>query len=78
MITRQHVLSEVDAAKILKQLLKGVNCLQNISILYRDLKPENIRVLKRNDSNYDLKLIDSWTVKLFEKGENLTKFIGTS
>ena len=78
MITKQHVLSEVDAAKILKQLLKGVNYLHNMNIVHRDLKPENIMLLKRNDSNYDLKLIDFGTTKLFEKGESLTKFIGTS
>jgi calcium-dependent protein kinase len=35
-------------------------------------------LLNKNNTNYELKMIDFGTAKLFDKGEKLTKFIGTS
>jgi calcium-dependent protein kinase len=77
-ITNRGSFSEMDAAKIMKQLLNAVNYLHNKNIVHRDLKPENIMMINRNSNNFEIKLIDFGTAKGFDKGEKLTKFIGTS
>jgi calcium-dependent protein kinase len=83
MITSQGFFSEVDAAKIIKQILNAVNYMHNKNIVHRDLKPENILLINKSgkdirDNNYDIKLIDFGTAKSFERNQKLTKFIGTS
>jgi calcium-dependent protein kinase len=41
-IAKQRCLTEVDAAKIMKQLLSAVVYCHNHKIVHRDLKPENL------------------------------------
>jgi calcium-dependent protein kinase len=78
-ITNRGSFSEVDAAKIMKQLLTSVNYLHNKNIVHRDLKPENIMMVCRHNTNFEIKLIDFGTAKIMDpKDEKLTKFIGTS
>jgi calcium-dependent protein kinase len=80
-ITNQGSFSEVDAAKIIKQILNSVNYLHNKNIVHRDLKPENILMNNKStvkDQNYDIKIIDFGTAKQFERNQKLSKFIGTS
>jgi calcium-dependent protein kinase len=78
-ISNRGSFSEIDAAKIMKQLLSAVNYLHNKNIVHRDLKPENIMMINKNSNNFEIKIIDFGTSKLFDnKTEKLTKFIGTS
>jgi calcium-dependent protein kinase len=77
-ITNRGSFSEIDAAKIMKQLLTSVNYLHNKNIVHRDLKPENIMMINKHSNNFEIKLIDFGTAKSFEKGDKLSKFIGTS
>jgi calcium-dependent protein kinase len=78
MITVQHTFNEIDAAKVMKQLLNGINFLHNKNICHRDLKPENIMLVNKNDRNYELKIIDFGTATDYQSGKKLTRFIGTS
>jgi calcium-dependent protein kinase len=78
-ITNRGSFSEIDGAKIMKQLLSSVNYLHNQHIVHRDLKPENVMMVGRNNVNFEIKLIDFGTAKIMDpKDEKLTKFIGTS
>jgi calcium-dependent protein kinase len=78
-ISNRGSFSEVDAAKIMRQLLSAVNYLHNKNIVHRDLKPENVMMINRNSNNFEIKIIDFGTAKSFDnKTEKLTKFIGTS
>jgi calcium-dependent protein kinase len=80
-ITNQGSFSEIDAAKIIKQILNSINYLHNKNIVHRDLKPENILMNNKStikDQNYDIKIIDFGTAKQFERNQKLSKFIGTS
>ena len=78
-IINQGFFSELDAAIIMKQLLSAVNYLHSMNIVHRDLKPENIMLShKLNDTNYQIKLIDFGTAKIFDPNKKIKKFIGTS
>jgi calcium-dependent protein kinase len=83
-ITRHGYFTEFEAANVIKQLLNGVVYMHNKLIIHRDLKPENIMLISKNDSSlgknsrFEIKIIDFGTAKIFEKGEKLSKFIGTS
>ena len=75
-ITSKGYYSELDAAKIMKQILQAVNYLHDNGVVHRDLKPENIMLLSNQS---ELKLIDFGTVvQKPSKGKYLKKFIGTS
>lgn len=39
-----HVLSESEAAFVIRQIIVGVRYLHSLGIVHRDLKPENIMV----------------------------------
>ena len=78
-ITAKGFYSELDAAKIIKQILQAVTYLHDNNIVHRDLKPENIMLLSTKNDETSLKLIDFGTViHKPPKGKKLTKFIGTS
>ena len=74
-ITKKGFYNELEAAKIIKQILQAVNYLHQLNIVHRDIKPENIMLLSHN---LDLKLIDFGTALEVPKGKRLKKFIGTS
>ena len=72
-ITSKGYYSELDAAKIMKQILQAVNYLHDNGVVHRDLKPENIMLLSNQS---ELKLIDFGTVvQKPSKGKYLKKFI---
>jgi calcium-dependent protein kinase len=76
-ITKKGFYNELEAAKIIKQILQAVNYLHQLNIVHRDIKPENIMLLSHTH-NLDLKLIDFGTAVDVPKGKRLKKFIGTS
>jgi calcium-dependent protein kinase len=49
-----------------------------MNIIHRDLKPENILIEKRENSNYNIKIIDFGTAKIYEKNKNEKKVIGSA
>jgi calcium-dependent protein kinase len=64
--------NEVEAAKIMKQVLSGVNYLHKNGIVHRDLKPENIMF----DSGV-LKILDFGISSTIKRGYQLHKVAGT-
>jgi calcium/calmodulin-dependent protein kinase I len=68
--------SEVDAAKIIKQILEAIQYVHNHGIAHRDLKPENL-LLIQNDNNEDkIKIADFGLSKDFGE-EQLQTSCGT-
>ena len=75
-ISKKGFFNEKEAAKIIKQILQGVNYLHTNNIIHRDLKPENI-IFVSNDTEI-IKIIDFGTaIEVKEKGHKLKKIIGT-
>jgi calcium-dependent protein kinase len=61
--------SEIDAAKIIHQILLGLNYMHKKNMIHRDIKPENI--LLQNDSlkNIVVKITDFGFAKCFDPSE---------
>ena len=75
-ITNNGNYDEIEAAKIMKQILEAVNYLHDNGVIHRDLKPENIMLLSNKS---EIKLIDFGTViQKPKRGKKLTRFIGTT
>ena len=78
-IISQGFFSELDAARIMKQLLSAVNFLHSKNIVHRDLKPENIMLTSKPvDNKFEIKIIDFGTAKIFDPRYKMSEFIGTS
>ena len=78
-ITNIGSFTEASASKVLKQILSAVFYLHSNHIVHRDLKPENIMLTQKpKNGNYQIKLIDFGTAKIFKPGKKMNKFIGTS
>ena len=78
-IVSQGFFSELDAARIMKQLLSAVNFLHSKNIAHRDLKPENIMLTSKPVNNkFEIKIIDFGTAKIFDPRYKMSEFIGTS
>ena len=65
--------NERTAAKILYDLLKGVNYLHKQNIVHRDLKPENILFTEKKV----LKIVDFGTSRIFDKNKVMRQTHGT-
>ena len=63
MIVKKGVLSESEAAKILKQIFSAVQYMHDNNIVHKDLNPDNI-LMDKNDIE---------TVKLIDFGNSLMK-----
>ena len=78
-ITNIGSFTEASASKVMKQILSAVYYLHSNHIVHRDLKPENIMLTQKpKNGNYQIKLIDFGTAKIFRAGKKMNKFIGTS
>ena len=78
-ITSIGSFTEASACKVMKQILSAVYYLHSNRIVHRDLKPENIMLTQKpKNGNYQIKLIDFGTAKIFKPGKKMNKFIGTS
>ena len=78
-ITSIGSFTEASACKVMKQILSAVFYLHSNRIVHRDLKPENIMLTQKpKNGNYQIKLIDFGTAKIFKPGKKMNKFIGTS
>ncbi|CAD8047903.1 unnamed protein product [Paramecium primaurelia] len=71
-----HNFTEVDAAKIMKQILQALAYCHNQRIVHRDIKPENL-LYESDKKNSQLKVIDFGTSKR-TTGKNLREIIGTA
>ena len=70
---------EGQAAFIINQILKAVLYCHKMNIIHRDIKPENIMITSREKNGcLQVKLIDFGTAKIFEKGHQENKYVGSS
>ena len=70
---------EGQAAFIINQLLKAITYCHKMNIIHRDIKPENIMITNREKNGcLQVKLIDFGTAKIFEKGHQEKKYVGSS
>ena len=70
---------EGQAAFIINQLLKAITYCHKMNIIHRDIKPENIMITNREKNGcLQVKLIDFGTAKMFEKGHQEKKYVGSS
>ena len=66
-IQNGETLSETETARIIAQVIGGIDYLHNKNIAHRDLKPENILI----DGKGQVKISDFGLSKVFEGGEQL-------
>ena len=70
---------EGQAAFIINQILKAITYCHKMNIIHRDIKPENIMITNREKNGcLQVKLIDFGTAKIFEKGHQENKYVGSS
>jgi calcium-dependent protein kinase len=74
-IVEKGMLSENEAAQIMKQLLSAVNYIHLNNIVHRDLKPENILLDIKNQNI--IKIIDWGTARFYEKNKKMNRISGT-
>jgi calcium-dependent protein kinase len=75
-IRERGSLSEVEAKKIMSQLLKALNHCHSMGIVHRDIKAQNIMIvfLNRNNQNCEMGKLsnnpneDPWHIKLIDWG----------
>jgi len=75
-ISKKGNFSEIEAAKIMKQVLSAVCYSHQNNIVHRDLKPENI-LLDDKGNDLTIKIIDWGCAKSFKKNEKMTNRDGT-
>lgn len=74
--SRASGFSEVDAARIIRQVLSGITYMHKNKIVHRDLKPENLLLEnKRKDAN--IRIIDFGLSTHFESTKKMKDKIGT-
>ena len=69
--------SELEAARIIKQLIKAVAYLHENNICHRDIKPENI-LFESKDEDSRVKLIDFGLSRQAQQSETMSNPVGTA
>jgi len=69
--------SEVDAARLLRQVLSGITYMHKNKIVHRDLKPENL-LLESKNKEAQIKIIDFGLSTHFEGSKKMKDKIGTA
>ena len=70
---------EGQTAFVINQILKAIGYCHKMNIIHRDIKPENIMITNREKNGcLQVKLIDFGTAKIFEKGHQEKKYVGSS
>ena len=70
---------EGHASFIINQILKAITYCHKMNIIHRDIKPENIMITNREKNGcLQVKLIDFGTAKIFEKGQEENRYVGSS
>jgi calcium-dependent protein kinase len=67
-IIARECFTEVEAAKVFKQVLMALNYCHSLNIVHRDLKPENFLFVSE-DNETELKIIDFGLSKVLVKGK---------
>jgi len=75
-ISEKGIFSEVEAAKLIKQILSALAYSHQNNIVHRDLKPENILLDSKGEDSI-IKLIDWGGARYFSKNKKLNKISGT-
>lgn len=76
-IINQKCFSEMDAARIVKQVLSGITYMHRNKVVHRDLKPENL-LLQNKEKNANIKIIDFGLSTHFEASKKMKDKIGTA
>nr|3HX4_A Chain A, Calmodulin-domain protein kinase 1 [Toxoplasma gondii] len=69
--------SEVDAARIIRQVLSGITYMHKNKIVHRDLKPENL-LLESKSKDANIRIIDFGLSTHFEASKKMKDKIGTA
>ena len=78
-IESKQMYSEKDAAKIMQQVMSGIEYCHKNGVVHRDIKPENLLYLyKGTEKNNPIKIIDFGLSQTLEKKAILSSRVGTS
>ena len=71
LISQKKILTEIQCAYIMYQVLSAIKYCHKMKIMHRDLKPENILIYKHDKEKdfFDVKICDFGTSQVFKKGE---------
>jgi calcium-dependent protein kinase len=69
--------SEKEAAYIMKQIISAIIYAHNLNIVHRDLKPENILLDITSSGDYNVKVVDWGTAKVFSPNQQISEKFGT-
>ncbi|CDR94798.1 calcium-dependent protein kinase 4, putative [Babesia bigemina] len=76
-IVSRKCFSEQDAAKIIKQVLSGINYMHKQNVVHRDLKPENL-LLESKEPNANIRIIDFGLSTYCDLNSKMKDKIGTA
>ena len=67
-LERRGALPVAEAAEILMQAVRGLNAAHKLGIIHRDLKPDNIFLMRGDEDETIVKVVDFGIAKLRESG----------
>ncbi|XP_050522603.1 death-associated protein kinase 1-like isoform X2 [Daktulosphaira vitifoliae] len=75
-LDRDEVPSEIEVARLMQQILDGLNYLHTINVAHLDIKPQNL-VLTADFPNCDVKLCDFGISRYLSEGVDVREILGT-
>lgn len=76
LISKLQVISQMQVAKVMRQLLSAVECCHRMDVVHRDIKPDNL-LFENPDINSRLKVIDFGRSKLLKPQQKLIEKAGS-